>query len=94
MAWMEMDYSKHVLFRWKIKWQLEHLGALGIMAEFLNFVEFFSLTNSFSVDTSKRISTAMWAMKVMDAAHSTNPAVYQEMIVKVGQPILHFSACC
>ena len=66
------------------------MGALGIMAEFLNFVEFFSLTNSFSVDTSKRISTAMWAMKVMDVAHSTNPAAYQEMIVKVGQPILDF----
>ena len=32
MAWTEMDYSKHVThFRWKIKWQLEHLGALGIM---------------------------------------------------------------
>ena len=31
MAWMETDYSKHTHFRWKIKWRLEHLGALGIM---------------------------------------------------------------
>ena len=27
MAWMETD------FRWKIKWRLGHLGALGIMGE-------------------------------------------------------------
>ena len=33
MAWMETDYSKHTYFRWKIKWRLEHLGALGIMDE-------------------------------------------------------------
>ena len=33
MAWMETDYSKHTHFRWKIKWWLEHLGALGIMGE-------------------------------------------------------------
>ena len=33
MAWMETDYSKHTHFRWKIKWRLEHLGALGVMGE-------------------------------------------------------------
>ena len=33
MAWMETDYSKHTHFRWKIKWWLEHLDALGIMGE-------------------------------------------------------------
>ena len=33
MAWMEMDYSKHTYFRWKVKWQLGHLGALGTMGE-------------------------------------------------------------
>ena len=33
MAWMETDYSKHTHFRWKIKWRLEHLGALGIMVD-------------------------------------------------------------
>ena len=33
MAWMETDYSKPTYFRWKIKWRLEHLGALGIMVE-------------------------------------------------------------
>ena len=33
MAWMETDYSKHTDFRWKIKWRLELLGALGIMGE-------------------------------------------------------------
>ena len=33
MAWMETDYSKHTHFRWKIKWRLEPLGALGIMGE-------------------------------------------------------------
>ena len=33
MAWMETDYSKHTYFRWKVKWWLEHLGALGTMGE-------------------------------------------------------------
>ena len=34
MAWMEMDYSKHIMhFGWKIKWGLEHLGVLGIMGK-------------------------------------------------------------
>ena len=33
MAWIETDYSKHKHFRWKIKWRLEHLGALGTMGE-------------------------------------------------------------
>ena len=33
MARMETDYSKHTHFRLKIKWRLEHLGALGIMDE-------------------------------------------------------------
>ena len=36
MAWMEQGYkyhSKDTHFRWKIKWRLEHLGALGIMGE-------------------------------------------------------------
>ena len=33
MAWMETDYSKHTYFRWKVKWRLEHLGALGTMGE-------------------------------------------------------------
>ena len=40
MAWMETDYSKDVHSRWKIKWQLGHLGMLRIMGETapLNFV--------------------------------------------------------
>ena len=33
MAWMQTDYSKHTYFRWKVKWRLEHLGALGVMGE-------------------------------------------------------------
>ena len=33
MAWMETDYSKQTYFRWKIKWRLEYLGALGTMGE-------------------------------------------------------------
>ena len=33
MAWMETDYSKHMHFQWKIKWRMEHLGALEIMGE-------------------------------------------------------------
>ena len=33
MAWIETDYSKHTYFRWKVKWRLEHLGALGVMGE-------------------------------------------------------------
>ena len=30
---METDYSKHANFRWKVKWRLERLSALGIMVE-------------------------------------------------------------
>ena len=33
MAWTKTDYSKDAHFRWKLKWRLEHLGALGIMGE-------------------------------------------------------------
>ena len=33
MAWMETDYSKNTYFRWKVKWRLERLGALGTMGE-------------------------------------------------------------
>ena len=33
MPWMETDYWKHTYFRWKVKWRLEHLGALGAMGE-------------------------------------------------------------
>ena len=33
MAWIEMDYSKHTYFRWKVKCRLEYLGALGMMGE-------------------------------------------------------------
>ena len=46
MAWMETDYSKHIImhFRWKRKWRLEHLRALGIMGEMVT-------SASTSVDT-------------------------------------------
>ena len=30
---METDYSEHTYFQWKVKWRLEHLGALGTMGE-------------------------------------------------------------
>ena len=47
MAWMETDYSKDTHFRWKIKWRLEHLGALRFMGEktllILGFFDFNSL---------------------------------------------------
>ena len=33
MAWMETDYSKDTHFKRNIKWQVEHLSALGIMGE-------------------------------------------------------------
>ena len=33
MAWLETDYSKGTQFRWKIKWRLGHLGAMGTMGE-------------------------------------------------------------
>ena len=33
MPWMKTDFSKHTHFRWKRKWRLEHLGALGMMGE-------------------------------------------------------------
>ena len=36
IAWMETDYSNHThfrLIRWKIKWRLEHWGALRIMGK-------------------------------------------------------------
>ena len=39
MAWMETDYAKHTYFRWKIKWRLEHLGALGTMGDTARHLE-------------------------------------------------------
>ena len=34
MAWMETDHLEvYTLHRWKIKWRLEHWGALEIMGE-------------------------------------------------------------
>ena len=30
---METDCSKHTRFLWKIKWRLEHMGALGFVGE-------------------------------------------------------------
>ena len=33
MSWREMDYSTDMHFQWKIKWQLETLGTLGILTE-------------------------------------------------------------
>ena len=43
MAWMETDYSRDMHFRWKIKWRLVHLSALGIMRatapnDFYNYI--------------------------------------------------------
>ena len=38
---METNYSKHMYFRWKIKWRLEFLGALGIMGEMAPFCNVF-----------------------------------------------------
>ena len=32
MPWME-DHSKDTHIRWKIKWRVEYLGALGIVGE-------------------------------------------------------------
>ena len=40
MAWIETDHSKHTHFRWKIKWRLEHSGALGIMGETAHHVNY------------------------------------------------------
>ena len=60
MAWMETDYSKDMYFRWKIKWRLELLGALGIMGEyrelsswFLTLIFFSTFTEA--VDVSSRM---------------------------------------
>ena len=39
MAWMETDYSKHRYFQWKVKWQLEHLGAVGTMGEMVSLTK-------------------------------------------------------
>ncbi|XP_031551995.1 uncharacterized protein LOC116289246 [Actinia tenebrosa] len=41
-----------------------------------------SLVNSFSVDTSRRISSAVWAMKVLEAEQTTTPALYQQLLLK------------
>ena len=51
MAWMEMDYTKHTHFRWridkwKINWRLEHLGALGIMGESAPLKQLFILVRT------------------------------------------------
>ena len=51
MAWMEADYSKYTHFRWKIKWRLEHLGALKIMGE--------TSLNQQSESTTNHLSTTI-----------------------------------
>ena len=49
MGWMETNYSKHTHFKWKIKWRLGHLSALGIVDETvaLTEVQHNFLTNSY-----------------------------------------------
>ena len=43
----------------------------------------FSLRNSFSVDTSQRISCALWAMKLLEASRTSSPNTYQDLLIKV-----------
>ena len=43
----------------------------------------FSFRNSFSVDTSQRISSALWAMKLLEASRISNAKSYQDLLVKV-----------
>ena len=54
MAWVETDYSKHTYFRLKIKWRLEHVGALGIMGEMI------PLNLSLSLCRSSRRWRRLW----------------------------------
>ena len=54
MAWMETDYSKHTYFRWKVKWRLEHLGALGTMGETgIDELNYCQICDNFSGQTTE-----------------------------------------
>ena len=55
MARMETDYSKHTYFWWKVKWRLEHLGALGTMGEttpLITIIRLFVFEKSFPVKST------------------------------------------
>ena len=57
----------------------------AILLTSLKFLMFFSCSfrNSFSVDTSQRISSALWAMKLLEASRTSNANSYQDLLVKV-----------
>ena len=77
MAWMETDYSKHTYFRWKVKWRLEHLGALGTMGETAPSV-FHCCARVFSV-SSKAFCVSIYDMR----HHLYNKYVINQSISKV-----------
>ena len=76
MAWKETHYSKHMHFRWEIKWRLEHFGALGIMGEtapltmLWRYPSFLELTDTFQqsctivVPGLIHFNPSIWARKV------------------------------
>ena len=50
------DYSKHMYFQWKVKWRLEHLGALGTVVEtapLILWVDVFNLLEVFCCFTGR-----------------------------------------
>ena len=57
-AWIETDYSKHMHFRWKIKWRLEHLSALGIVGECATPSVFLTLVLSRTVASKVSVLTS------------------------------------
>ena len=75
MAWLETGYSKHTHFRWKIKWRLEHLGALGSMGKTV-ISELLTLTPNTKVPIkiSNKIPRVIRKFKVMTKQKITWPA--------------------
>ena len=47
------------------------------------------------MDTSQRISSALWAMKLLEASRTANANSYQDLLVKVSNVVvtLNFNEC-
>ena len=91
ITWMEMDYSKDTHFQWKIKWQLEHLGALRIMGEMAPLSRYSpppppppppSLSLSLKQDSQPQYSLS-WKLNVSQAGYCVNCCVSDHCLLSL-----------
>ena len=78
MAWMETDYSKHTYFRWKVKWRLEHLGALGTMNETAPLSSW-----GLKAETAWKTKTTMSLIRLYTAISYTSSSTFADKVLGV-----------